>query len=469
MPTAKTPAPAYPLRPVAELAPYARNSRTHSPAQIALVERSIEEFGYTMPVAADATTIIGGHARVEAVENIYARGGSIRWPNGAPIPAGQIPTLDCAAWSEDQKRAYVIADNQLALASGWDDRILGAELQALTSVGFDLGMLGFGDKELTGLLAIGNSTGDGKTGDDDVPDDHGPYTSVRGDVWLLGNHRLVVGDATSRDDVDALMAGSEADLVWTDPPYNVAVKGSAGSILNDDMETGAFRIFLDGVYASYAHAMRPGACIYVAHAESERAAFTQALLDAGLKLSQTLIWVKHAATLTRQDYNWQHEPILYGWKEGAGHYFAGDFTLTSVVDYAADIERMKLPELREFAKALQDAVLTTVIRHDRPTKSDLHPTMKPVALVERMIQASSRPGEIVLDLFGGSGTTIIAAEKTGRRAFLMELDPRFADVIVRRWEEFTGRVATLVSADGSTFRQIRETRLAPQPKPEPTS
>jgi DNA modification methylase len=267
------------------------------------------------------------------------------------------------------------------------------------------------------------------------------------------------GDSTNIQHVEKLMAGGKADLVWTDPPYNVAIDGKAGTIMNDDMGDSQFRDFLLAVYGCYFAVMREGACIYVAHADSERANFTQAYKDSGLKLSQVLIWVKQSATLSRQDFNWQHEPILYGWKEGAGHYFCGDFTRTTVIDDDVDLKNMKREQLIALVNDMRTEAKSTVLRHDRPTKSDLHPTMKPVALVQRMIQWSSRNGEVVLDLFGGSGSTLIAAHKCGRQARLMELDPRFADVIVRRWQEFSGESATL-EADGRAFDDIPATTQA---------
>jgi DNA modification methylase len=322
-----------------------------------------------------------------------------------------------------------------------------------------------GDTDLDAFLDSLRSGGEvdeveeGLIDDDDVPDIAVQTVSKPGDVWLLGRHRLMCGDSTNIQHVEKLMAGGKADLVWTDPPYNVAIDGKAGTIMNDDMGDSQFRDFLLAVYGCYFAVMREGACIYVAHADSERANFTQAYKDSGLKLSQVLIWVKQSATLSRQDFNWQHEPILYGWKEGAGHYFCGDFTRTTVIDDDVDLKNMKREQLIALVNDMRTEAKSTVLRHDRPTKSDLHPTMKPVALVQRMIQWSSRNGEVVLDLFGGSGSTLIAAHKCGRQARLMELDPRFADVIVRRWQEFSGESATL-EADGRAFDDIPATTQA---------
>ena len=429
-------------RAVADLAPYAQNSRTHSEAQVAQIAASIREFGFTNPVLIDAEGgIIAGHGRVLAAKS---------------LGLAKVPVLVLDHLTEDQRRAYVIADNKLALNAGWDEDVLRAEIEALGGVGFEIGLLGFAPAELDTLLGE-QPVRSGKTDDDSVPNLCGPTTSRQSDVWILGRHRLAVGDATADADIDALMAGDQADLVWTDPPYNVAIKGKAGSILNDDMGNEAFRGFLAAVFGQYERIMRPGAVIYVAHADSERVNFTAEFVRAGLKLSQVRIWVKQSATLSRQDFNWQHEPILYGWKEGAGHYYAGDFTKTTVIDDDIDLARLKKDELVAIVRAFQAQARGTVIRQDRPTRSDLHPTMKPVALVEDMIEASSQEQETVVDFFGGSGSTLIAAEKTGRTARILELDPHFADVIVRRWEGFTGRVATL-EATGQTFREVAEER-----------
>jgi len=229
---------------------------------------------------------------------------------------------------------------------------------------------------------------------------------------------------------------------------------SLQSLIEDDYRLISYEDFLRSVYASYYAVMRTGAVIYVAHGESERAAFTDCMVEAGLKLSQVLIWVKQSATLSRQDFNWQHEPILYGWKEGSGHYFCGNFTLTTVIDDDVDLKSMKKEQLIEMINEIRNKASGTIIRHNRPTKSDLHPTMKPVALVERMIEWSSHPGDIVLDLFGGSGSTLIAAQKANRQARLMELDPKFVDVIIKRWQEFTGKQATHAET-GKPFAEVK--------------
>jgi DNA modification methylase len=277
------------------------------------------------------------------------------------------------------------------------------------------------------------------------------------------------GDSTQADDLAKLMDGDKADLVWTDPPYNVDMTGkneylaSVGKarkdtenfgIKNDKMSSQDFKKFMQAVYKRYFENMRDGAVIYVAHPEHERIIFVESMLEAGLKLSEVLIWVKQSGTLSRQDFNWKHEPILYGWKEGAGHYFCKDFTLTTVIDDDLDIDKMKKDELVAMLKQIKEQMPTTIVRHDRPTKSDLHPTMKPVGLVQRMVEWSSMDGWIVLDLFGGSGSTLIACQKANRKARLMELDPKFVDVIVKRWQDFTGKIATHAET-GKPFAEVK--------------
>jgi DNA modification methylase len=424
-------------RPIAQLKGYARNTRTHSPAQLDQISASIKEFGFTNPILVDPDgVLIAGHGRLEAAKS---------------LGMSEVPVIVLSHLSEAQRRAYVIADNKLALNAGWNDQMLGLELADLQGLGFDLELTGFSKDELASLMAPEPT--DGHTDEDEVPSIPEQPKSQRGDVWLLGEHRLMCGDSTQADDLAKLMDGDKADLVWTDPPYNVAIDGKAGKIMSDDMSKSEFRKFLQAVYARYFENMREGAVIYVAHGESERAAFSDCLVEAGLKLSEVLIWVKQSGTLSRQDFNWKHEPILYGWKEGAGHYFCKDFTLTTVIDDDLDIDKMKKDELVAMLKQIKEQMPTTVIHHDRPTKSDLHPTMKPVGLVQRMVEWSSMDGWIVLDLFGGSGSTMIACEKTHRKSRLMELDPKYCDVIVKRWQDFTGKKATHAET-GKTFDEV---------------
>lgn len=410
---------------IEQLTPYKNNARKHSDKQIDMIAKSLRKYGFLNPVLInDKNMILAGHGRVEAAKRI-----------GLKI----VPCVQISHLTPDEQKEYILADNRLAELAEWDNDMLSDELKSLS---IDFNDIGF-DKSFL------RSQKQALTDEDKVPPVPVEARSRIGDIWVLGEHRLAVNDATDIAAVSDLMDGQEADLVWTDPPYNVAIQGAAGSIMNDDMSDADFMEFLGKVYNNYYTAMRPGACIYVAHADSERVAFTQQYLNAGLKLSEVLIWVKQTATLSRQDYNWKHEPILYGWKEGAGHYFAGDFTLTTVIDREQEPEKMGKAELLAFVKEIKACMKTTVQRYDRPSRSDLHPTMKPVGMIRDHIEASSKHNEIVLDFFGGSGSTLMAAETAGRKAYLMELDPRYADVIIKRWQDYTGLKA--IKTTGELF------------------
>lgn len=290
----------------------------------------------------------------------------------------------------------------------------------------------------------------GHTDEDAIPEPEENPKSKLGDIWQCGDHLVMCGDSTNPEDVAKLMQDDKADLVWTDPPYNVAVDGKAGKILNDNMSKTAFSKFLYKVYQNYYSFMRDGAVIYVAHSESERISFTDEFIKAKFKYSQNLIWVKQSGVMCRQDFNWKHEPILYGWKEGAAHYFCKDFSNTTVISQPDETEAkykemtkdQLIKELRRIRNDNQPP--NTVIEYDRPSVSELHPTMKPVGLVELMLEWSSQQGEIVLDLFGGSGTTLIASHKHRRKARIMELSPKFCDVIIKRYQEFTKQDAILL-------------------------
>lgn len=435
----------------AALVPYERNARTHSDLQIEQISASIREFGFTNPILIDeAGGVLAGHGR---------RLGALK------LALPQVPCIVLAGLSDDQKRAYVLADNQIAANAEWDPTLLALELSNLKAAGFNLDLTGFDPLQLKELIGADAAVRTGLTDDDAAPAvSETECTSRLGDIWLLGRHRLMVGDACAAGDLQRLLGSEEVNLVWTDPPYNVAYEGQAGTIAGDDQSPQDFASFLLGAFREAQAVMKAGAVIYVAHADSQREAFTHAFVEAGFAVRQVLIWVKQSATLSRQDYNWQHEPILYGWKEGAGHYFAGDFTLTSVIDDDIDVGKLKRDDLLRIVREVKAATPTTVLREDRPSRSTLHPTMKPVALVQRMLEASSRETELVFDPFGGSGTTLIAAEKTNRRAALLEIEPRFADVIVKRWQAYTGRNARLAGTE-LPFAEVASQRVIPLHKP----
>ena len=389
---------------VSSLIPYARNSRTHSDEQVTQIAASIREFGFTNPVLIDSNgTIIAGHGRVMAAKK---------------VGLSEVPCIRLGHLSQSQIRAYVIADNKLALNAGWDDEMLKSELLALQEDGFNTDLTGFSDDELNALLTV--ETVEGETDPDEVPEPPPEPITKLGDIWILGNHRLMCGDSTSIDSVTHLMGGEQANLLLTDPPYNVAYEGKtekALTIENDSMDNDSFAQFLRDVYSTADTVMKEGAVFYIWHADSEGFNFRKAAFEVGWKIRQCLIWNKNCLVMGRQDYHWKHEPCLYGWKDGAAHYWGSDRTQTTVLDF------------------------------NKPSRNGEHPTMKPVELFEYQIKNSSKPSDVVLDLFGGSGTTAIACEKTGRKARLMELDPKYCDVIVKRWEDFTGKKAKLEKRD----------------------
>ena len=413
---------------IADLTPDPRNARTHDKRNLDAIAHSLREFGQRKPIVVTFDgVVIAGNGTLEAAKQLG-------WKQ---ITISRAPE----EWDEATVRAYALADNQTGALASWDDAILKATLEELAIDGWDITELGF-DAPVEPV--------DPMQGDlDELPSVPEEPTSELGDIWLLGPHRLLVGDATDREHVQRLMDGKKADLVWTDPPYNVAISGVAGEIMNDDMENGDFVEFLRKVYKNYMEAMKPGAVIYVSHADSERVNFSLELQNAGFKMSEVIIWVKNHSTFGRQDFNWKHEPILYGWKEGEGHYFCGDFTRTTVIDDDMDLDSLDHEQLVELVRKMSNEG-STVIREDRPSRSELHPTMKPIALVEKMIEWSSRPKEIVLDFFMGSGSTIIAAHKANRIAYGLELDPRYADVICARWQKLTG-IKPVLESTGEEF------------------
>ena len=351
----------------------------------------------------------------------------------------------------------------LALNAGWDEALLAAEMADLAALGFATDLIGFSDAE---LAALDPEKGKGLTDPDAVPEPGPSPVSIRGDVWILDRHRVACGDSTSLADVERAMGGVMADGCWTDPPYNVNYEGSAGKIANDHMEADQFAAFLLDAFVAAFAVLKPGAACYVAHADTEGLAFRASFKSAGFKLSGCLIWRKNALVLGRSDYQWQHEPILYGWKPGASHRWFGGRKSTTVREAAESgtvfginsdgsvTVRVAQQSLIIRGTDLQvEPVEPTVIEVDRPKASKDHPTMKPVALIERMLQNSTRKGDVVLDLFGGSGSTLIACETLQRHARLVELDGKFVDVIVKRWQDFTGKAAVL-EGDGRSFDEV---------------
>ena len=400
--------------PTDKLVPYARNARTHSEGQVAQIAASIVEFGFTNPILAGSDgVIVAGHGRLAAAQK---------------LGLDTVPVVVLDHLTPTQRRALIIADNRIAENAGWDDAMLRIELQSLQEDGFNLDITGFDADALAEIMAGEETTVDGQTDDDAVPEVPVTPISRPGDVWELGKHRLVCGDATDPKSYELLMAEAQADMVFTDPPYNVdyansakdKIRGKDRPILNDNLGDG----FYDFLLAALTPMLeRCAGATYIAMSSSELDTLQQAFRAAGGKWSTFIIWAKNTFTLGRADYQRQYEPILYGWPEGENRHWCGDRD-------QGDVWNIK-----------------------KPQKNDLHPTMKPVELVERAIRNSSRPGDIVLDPFGGSGTTLIAAEKTGRIGWLIELDPKYVDVIVRRWQDWSGQEAYR-EADAVKFNDL---------------
>jgi DNA modification methylase len=380
---------------IEKLVPYQNNARTHSKEQIAKLRSSIREFGFINPVIIDRDYgVIAGHGRIMA-----AREEGIT----------EVPCVFVDHLTEAQKKAYILADNRMALDAGWDEDLLKIEMEELQGLGFDLSLTGFDEKELSNLF---DTDAEGTEDGFDVDKALNEKAFVQtGDVWLLGRHRLVCGDSTKTSDVQLLMDGKKANVLITDPPYNVSIEGGTGlTIQNDSMSKEKFYGFLLSAFRNAYDSLSDGAAAYVFHSDSEKVNFYNSSVEAGFKYMSTCIWVKNALVLGRGDYQQKHEPVLYLYKSTAAHKFYGDRKQTTVWEF------------------------------DRPTRSPLHPTMKPVALIAYPMKLSSQANGIVLDLFGGSGTTLIAAEQLDRIAFLMELDPKYASVIVRRYAATKGGV-----------------------------
>jgi DNA modification methylase len=395
---------------VEDLIPYALNSRTHSDEQVAQLAASIREFGFTNPVLVDEkNNLIAGHGRLLAARK---------------LKLDQVPAVVVTGLDERKRRALVIADNKLALNAGWDDEALRVELEDLAG---DFGeLMGFSEDELVALLKHEEGT-EGLTDEDAVPEVPEVPVTVEGDVWVLGRHRLMCGDSTSIDAVERLMAGRKANMLHTDPPYGVDYEG----VPNDHLKDAQLEAFLHDALSCAFTALAPGSNVYVWHADITALEFISAFRSAGFKQARppTIQWVKPSLTMSQGDYHSQNEPCLYGWKEGKG--------------------RVRVKDRKQ----------TTIWKCDRTDEAKVHPTMKPVELCQRAIENSSDVNGIVLDLFGGSGSTLIACEKTARDCRMMELDPKYCDVIIKRWQDFTGEQATL-EATGQTHDQLKQEREA---------
>lgn len=386
------------------LIPYVNNARTHSEEQVTQLAASMREFGFTNPVLIDEENgVLAGHGRLMAAKKLGLK---------------EVPVLRMVGLSEAQKKAYILADNRLAENAGWDMKLVSLELEALKAEDFPIELIGF---DLDEIIEVNDVVKEEK---DELPEPPVEPVTKEGDIWILGNHRLMCGDSTSFENMDALMEGGKADLYLTDPPYNVAYEGGTEeklTIMNDEMEDGDFRQFLVDAFTTADSVLKPGGVFYIWHADSEGFNFRGACRDAGWKVRQCLIWNKSSLVLGRQDYQWKHEPCLYGWKDGSHNWYS-------------------------------DRSQTTVLDFDKPSRNGEHPTMKPVELFSYQIGNSTKKGQVVLDSFWGSGTTLVACEQLGRKARIMELDPKYCDVIIRRWQNLTGKEA--VRDDGETFNSL---------------
>lgn len=395
---------------ISRLIEYARNPRKNDHA-VDRIAAAIHEFGFRVPILAKSDgSLIDGHLRLKAARKLNLE---------------KVPVIIADDMTDVQIKAFRISVNKMADLAEWDDELLALEFDELADLGFDTELTGFSQDEIDGLIP--QQVKEGLTDEDETPEPPVEPVTVLGDVWLLGNHRLVCGDSTSIDDISKLCGDQLVDMWLTDPPYNVGYEGKtkdALKIKNDSMGDDQFRQFLRDAYSAADTVMKPGAVFYIWHADSEGYNFRGAAKDAGWTVRQCLIWKKQTMVMGRQDYHWKHEPCLYGWKEGAGHLWAADRKQTTILEF------------------------------DRPSRNGEHPTIKPVSLFEYQILNNTKGGDIVLDSFGGSGTTMIACEKNGRNARLMELDPKYCDVIIKRWQDFTGKEA-IHEQSGQTFNSMK--------------
>ena len=378
---------------IEEIKMYENNPRNNDGA-VEYVANSIKEFGFKVPIVLDKNNVIvAGHTRYKAAKLLKIT---------------EIPCIIADDLSDEQVKAFRLIDNKAAELASWDIDLLNLELENIKDI--DMELFNF---EISNIL-------DNVVDDEyevELPED--PKTK-NGNIYKLGNHYLMCGDSTNPDDVKKLMNNQLADLIVTDPPYNVNYEGKTNDnlkIMNDNMEDNQFYSFLESAFINLYNSVKDGGSIYVFHADTEGLNFRKAMMSSGFKLAECLVWVKNAFVMGRQDYHWKHEPVLYGWKPGASHYF------------------------------INDRSQSTVLEFDKPIRNEEHPTMKPIDLIAYLINNSSKKDEIVLDLFGGSGTTMIACEQTNRKAFIMELDPRYCDVIVDRWEKFTNQKAELINEE----------------------
>ena len=416
-------------KPIEWLRPYENNPRNNEQA-VEAVANSIKEFGFKVPIVATIDgEIVNGHTRFKAAKFLKLK---------------TVPVLIADDLTEEQIKAFRLADNKTGELADWDVELLYSELDELT--GFDMTMFGFEDID----FSLDDFEEDEKeTGEEaDIDSEEKPKVEY-GDIFQLGRHRLMCGDSTSAEDMARLIDGAVIDLYVTDPPYNVAYQGGtdeAMTIMNDSMDDVSFRQFLRDAFAVANNHLKPGGAFYIWHADSEGLNFRAAVKETGWLLKQSIIWVKNAIVLGRQDYQWKHEPCLYGWKDGASHYFVDNRSLATVIEEDEEnLKEMTKSELISYIKTMQDTSPTTVFYEDKPVRNDIHPTMKLLKLIARCVLNSSKKGDKILDSFNGGGSTLMVCERSERIGYAMELDPVYVERTIKRWEEETGLTAEKVS------------------------
>lgn len=419
-------------KPLGWLTPYENNPRNNDEA-VEPVANSISEFGFKVPIVATPDgEIINGHTRWKAAKKLKLK---------------TVPVIIADDLTEEQVRAFRLADNKVAEIAQWDIELLLSEIESVDNL--DMTLFGFTDSDYTLDDFEDEETGT-DISEDEIESEGDSVSSVEyGDIYQLGRHRLMCGDSTSAGDMKELVNGEKIDLYVTDPPYNVAYEGKteeAMTIQNDSMDDASFRKFLRDAFEVAVQHLKPGGAFYIWHADSEGLNFRAAVKETGWLLKQNLVWVKNSIVLGRQDYQWKHEPCLYGWKDGASHYFIDNCSLATVIEEDEEnLKEMTKGELISYIKTMQENSPTSIFYEDKPVRSDIHPTMKPLKLIARCVLNSSKKGERVLDSFNGGGSTLMVCEKTERIYYGMELDPVYVERTIKRWEEETGLKAEKIN------------------------
>lgn len=404
--------------------PYKNNAKQHPKEQIEQIKKSIKDFGMNDPIGVWKDEIVEGHGRIIACKELGME---------------EVPIIRLDHLTNEERKAYILAHNKLTMNSDFDLEILNQELASFETIdmsafGFDLGF----ENEEKEIIE------DDFNVEENIPEE---AKAKPGEIYQLGNHRLMCGDSTSEEDTKKLGGGQTLDLLFTDPPYNVDISNSQGmKIANDNMEEQEFYSFLEKAFRCAADLLKKGGAFYIWYADSEDLNFRNACFNNKLIIKQCLIWVKNHFNLGRQDYKWQHEPCLYGWKDGDSHYFVEEYNHPTIIEGKLDFDKMKKEDMKQLLEEIySDKIAKTIIRENKPLMNDLHPTMKPIRMCAELIKHSTKENESVLDLFGGSGSTLIACEQLNRKCYMMEYDPKYVDVIIKRWEDFTGEKAIKIN------------------------